>query len=66
MQATGDPLAVAGFRLAVVGLPMEDAPLGRKPILAPQTLDMNERALPLAEQQMLQSGEGQEIGFEVH
>jgi hypothetical protein len=48
-----------------VRLFVKHAPLGGKPVLAPQPLDVNQGALPLAEQQVLKAGKGQEIGFGV-
>lgn len=46
---------------------VQDVPLGREPIVRPRPLDVDERALPLAEQQVLQGAEGDEIvvGHEV-
>ena len=42
---------------------MQDAALGRVAVLLPLLLDMNQSALAFAEEQVLQGGEGQKVGF---
>jgi len=37
----------------VVGFLVKDLPLRRQPVLGPLALDMDQRALPLAEEQVL-------------
>jgi hypothetical protein len=37
--------------------------LDREPVLGPQPLDVDQRALPRAEQQVLQRADGQEVVF---
>ena len=45
---------------------MENSPFGGQAIFKPQLLDMDKRALPGAEQQMLQGGEHEEVVFAIH
>ena len=48
---------------ARAGRPLvEQAALGREQVLGPQPLDMDQRALPRAEEIVLQRGEGDEVG----
>ncbi len=49
-----------------MGFAMQVLPFDRKPILSPLPLDMNERTLPLTEQQMLQCADRQELVFGEH
>jgi len=42
---------------------VHETAFGGQPILRPRLLDMNQRALPLAECKVLQRGNGEEIGF---
>ena len=55
----------AGFMPGGMDMVVGEAPLGREAVLAPNLLDMDQRALPLAIQQVLQGGKGQEIIFGV-
>ena len=41
---------------------VQEIALRRKPILRPHLFDMNQRTLPLAEQEMLQRREWEEVG----
>jgi hypothetical protein len=41
-------------------------PLDGQPILRPRLLKMNQRTLPLTKQQMLQGGDGEELGIGEH
>jgi hypothetical protein len=58
-QASCDSNAIACFRLGVVSLFVQQATLGCESILDPQPFKVNQRRLPLAEQHVLQSGDGQ-------
>jgi len=49
-----------------VGLGVQVPPLDRQAVLGPKLLDVYERALPLAKQQVLQGGNGQKVVFGVH
>ena len=54
-----------GGRLPAVGLLVQDVPLGGEAILRPEPLDVDQRALPLAVEQVLEGGDRQEIGLAV-
>ena len=57
-----DDAALAAARLpGLVALLVQDAPLGGQHILGPQPLDVDQRALPRAEQIVLQRREGDEV-----
>ena len=45
---------------------MEFVALGRKPVGGPSGFEMDQPPLPLAEQEVLQAGDGEEIGFVEH
>lgn len=65
-QAASDPqiaLAIARF---LMGLAMQMLPLNRQPVLGPLLLDVDERALPLTKQQVLEGGDREEIVFGEH
>jgi hypothetical protein len=47
-------------------LAMQVLPLDGKPILSPLPLDVNQRALPLAKQQVLKRADRQELILGVH
>ena len=45
---------------------VHDAPFGGQAVLIPELLDVDERALPFTEEQMLERGEWDEVVFGVH
>ena len=64
-QAPGDADAGPGFIRPLVGALMQDFPLRRELVFAPNLLNMNESALPLAKKQVLKGREGKELVFGV-
>jgi hypothetical protein len=60
-EVPGDAPLAARLQGAVVGALVKMSSLHRKPVLRPHPLDMDERALPLAEEQMLESGDREEL-----
>jgi hypothetical protein len=63
-HALHDP-ALAAARLPRLVAPLvQNAPLGGQQVLGPQALDVDQRALPRAEQIVLQRREGDEVGVD--
>jgi hypothetical protein len=65
VQPACDADAVAGFVGAVVGFFVELVSLCGEMVFRPDLLEMDECALPLAEQEVLQCGEGEEVFWEI-
>ncbi len=63
-ESAGDAEAGSGLGGAVVGAVVEDAALGGETVFGPGLLDMNEGPLPLAEGEVLEAGERQQVVFE--
>ena len=57
---------VAAFAAGFVRFLVQQAALGREPVLGPLPFDVDERALPRAELEVLQRGDGEEIGRRFH
>lgn len=68
MQAkpAGNAEAGARFRAGLVGAVVELAALGGEAVLRPDLLEMDEGPLALAEDEVLEAGEGEEIVFVKH
>lgn len=64
-EAAGDSEARPAFRPGVVRLLMQFAAFGGEAVLRPHLLDMNQGPLALAEHEVLEAGEGQEVVFGV-
>ena len=61
VESACDADAVAGLVGAVVGFFVELVALGGEMVFRPDLLEMDECALPLAEQEVLQCGEGEQV-----
>src|SRR5690606_21037788 len=64
-KGAGNPDAFARRGPWLVHTLMHDLPLDRRGVVAPELLDVNERSLPLTEDQVLQTGERKEL-VDVH
>jgi hypothetical protein len=60
-ESTRDADAGTGFIRAVMGFFVEDSAFGGEAVFGPFMVEMNEGTLPLTEEQMLQSGDGQTV-----
>lgn len=56
----------SGFVRAIVGAGVHLVSLGSEPIFSPCLLQMNQSALAWAVEDVLQGGNGQELGFREH
>jgi len=65
-EAARDAEAAPCLPGGVIRSLVEVPPLDRPSVLRPESLDVNERTLPLAEEQVLERRERQKVGFVVH
>jgi hypothetical protein len=65
-EAAADADAVAQFDRIGIGVIVQYTPFGGEPVLLPLLFEMDESPLALAEDEMLERGEREEIGFGKH
>jgi len=63
LQAASDADAGAGFAAPAIDFLVEDAALGGVLVLLPEAFEVDERALALAEKEVLEGGDGEGVGM---